>query len=176
MLNKRAKFLLVATSLSPVLGAVAMSQFDLYESWKRWEWWLVVVGALLLPILCWALLMYAKKQAPKQLFYIKEFERKDQEVLVFLFIYLLPFIRSVNPTFASEWLTGAYVLFIIIIAIAYTDAFSLQSGHEAVVLAIVSMLLRTVTAYQISLSAREICDGPERKCKQCDWHGMFTCT
>ena len=123
MLNRRAKFLLVATSLSPVLGAVAVSQFELCESWKSWEWWLVAVGALVLPVLCWALLMYAKKHAPKQLFYIREFERKDQEMLVFLFIYLLPFIRSANPTFASEWLTSLYVLSIIIIAIAYADAF-----------------------------------------------------
>ena len=77
MLNRRAKFLLVATSLPPVLGAVAVSQFELCESWKSWEWWLVAVGALVLPVLCWALLMYAKKHAPKQLFYIREFERKD---------------------------------------------------------------------------------------------------
>ena len=123
MLNRRAKFLLVATSLSPVLGAVAVSQFEPGESWKSWEWCLVVVLALVLPGLCWPLLMYAKKNAPKQLFYIKEFERKDQEMLVFLFIYLLPFIRSPNPTFASEPLTSVYVLAIIIIAIAYADAF-----------------------------------------------------
>ena len=123
MLNIRAKFVLVATSLSPVLGAVAVSQFELRESWKSWEWWLVAMGALVLPVLCWALLMYAKKNAPKQLFYIREFERKDQEMLVFLFIYLLPFIRSANPTFASEWLTSVYVLSIIIIAVAYADAF-----------------------------------------------------
>ena len=97
MLNNRAKFLLVATSLSPVLGAVAVSQFELSESWRSWAWWLVVMGTLLLPGLCWALLMYAKKNAPKQLFYIKEFERKDQEMLVFLFIYLLPFLRSERP-------------------------------------------------------------------------------
>ena len=67
--------------------------------------------------------MYAKKNAQKQLLYIKEFERKDQEILVFLFIYLLPFIRSENPTFASEWLTSVYVLTMIIIAIAHADAF-----------------------------------------------------
>ena len=123
MLNNRAKFLLVATSLSPVLGAMGASQFEPGESWKSWEWWLVVVLALVLPGLCWALLMYAKKNAPTQLFYIKEFERKDQEMLVFLFIYLLPFIQSPDPTFASEWLTSVYVLVIIIIAIAHADAF-----------------------------------------------------
>ena len=123
MLNILAKCLLVSTSLCPVLGAVAISQFELDESWRNWEWWLVVAIVLLLPVLCWALLMYAKGNAQRHLFYIKDFERKDQEMLIFLFIYLLPFIRSANPTFASEWLISAYVLAIIVIAIAYADAF-----------------------------------------------------
>ena len=123
MLNFVAKGLLVATSLSPVLGVVAVSQFELGESWRSWAWWLVVVIALLLPGLCWILLMHAKQNAQRHLFYIRDFERKDQEMLVFLFIYLLPFIRSANPTFASEWLTSVYVLAIIIVAIAYADAF-----------------------------------------------------
>ncbi len=33
MLNRFAKFLLVATSLSPVLGAVAVNQFALGRPW-----------------------------------------------------------------------------------------------------------------------------------------------
>ena len=78
MLNFVAKGLLVATSLSPVLGAVAVSQFELGESWRSWAWWLLVVIALLLPGLCWILLMYAKKNAQRHLCYIRDFERKDQ--------------------------------------------------------------------------------------------------
>ena len=100
---------------------VAVNQFERGQPWTRWIWWLV--GALLLVLLCDALLRYAKKHAQKHLFYIREFERKDQDVLVFLFIYLLPFIRSENPTFASEWLTSAYVLAIIIVAIVHAGAF-----------------------------------------------------
>ena len=121
MLNIFAKCLLVSTSLSPVLGAVAVNQFERGKPWTNWIWWLV--GALLLVLLCDALLRYAKKHAQKHLFYIREFERKDQDVLIFLFIYLLPFIRSENPTFASEWLTSAYVLAIIILAIVHVGAF-----------------------------------------------------
>ena len=120
MLNIVGKSLLAATSLSPVLGAVAVSEFERGEPWMNWVWW--VAAAILLAVLCWLLLRYTAKKAQKSLFYIKEFERKDQEMLVFLFIYLLPFIRSANPTFASEWLTSAYVLAIIIIAVAYADA------------------------------------------------------
>ena len=121
MLNTFAKCLLVSTSLSPVLGAMAINQFERGEPWTIWIWWLVV--ALLLVALCWVLLKSASKKAQKHLFYIKEFERKDQEILTFLFIYLLPFVRSGNSTFASEWLTSIYILIIIIIAIAQADAF-----------------------------------------------------
>ena len=121
MLSIIARCLLVATSLSPVLGAVAVSEFERGETWWMWIWWLA--AAALLVVLCWLLLRYAAKNAQKSLFLIKEFERKEQEMLVFLFIYLLPFIRSANPTFASEWLTSVYVLGIIVLAIAHAGAF-----------------------------------------------------
>ena len=121
MLNIFAKCLLVSTSLSPVLGAIAISQFERGESWTTWIWWFGV--ALVLVALCWELLRYSANKAQKHLFYIKEFERRDQEILTFLFIYLLPFVRSENSTFGSEWLTSTYILIIIIIAIAQAGAF-----------------------------------------------------
>ena len=121
MLNIFAKCLLVSTSLSPVLGAVAVNQFERGESWTSWLWWVVV--AFFLVTLCWILLRYAAKNAEKHSLYIKEFERRDQEILTFLFIYLLPFIRSENTAFANGWLTGLYVLAIITLAIVNAGAF-----------------------------------------------------
>ncbi len=67
MLNLSAKCLLVLTSLSPVLGAVAINQFAYDKLWTSWGEWFV--GALLLVILCWTLLRYAQKNAQKHLFY-----------------------------------------------------------------------------------------------------------
>lgn len=121
MLNFFAKCLLVSTSLSPVLVANAINQFERCEPWTSYIWWLVV--ALLLAIFCLSLLRYAAIKAEKHEFQITEFERKDQELLAFLFIYLLPFVRSENMTFASHWLTSIYVLTVIIVAIAYVGAF-----------------------------------------------------
>ncbi len=120
-MNILAKCLLVSTSLSPVLIAVAINQFERCEPWTSYIRWLAV--AFLLVVLCWLLLRYAAANLEKHVFHIKEFERKDQELLAFLFIYLLPFIRSENVTFASQWLTSVYVLTIIILAIAYAGAF-----------------------------------------------------
>lgn len=115
------KFLLMATSLSPVLVALAINQFECGQPRKGWWIWLgiafIFVGG------CWALLKFVNKKARSELISIQEFERKDQEVLTFLFIYLLPFIRSGCSTFASEPITSGYVLIIIIIALVQARAF-----------------------------------------------------
>ena len=121
MLNAFAKFLLVSTSLSPLLGAVAVNQYARGEPASRYGMWLAV--ALLLVVLCWALLRYASENAQTTPFRIKEFERDDKEVLAFLVTYLLPFLSTDKMGFAGEWLTGAYVLLIIFLVIAHAGAF-----------------------------------------------------
>lgn len=121
MLNTFAKFLLVSTSLSPVLGAVAVNQFAHNQPLTSWGPWLAV--ALLLVFLCWALLHYAANNAQKNSFLIKEFERNDKEVLAFLLAYLLPFVSKENMAFTGEWMTGAYILAIVFLVIAHAGAF-----------------------------------------------------
>lgn len=121
MLNTFAKFLLVSTSLSPLLGAVAINQFARGETVDRWLPWLVV--AMLLVFLCWALLTYSAKNIQTEDFLIQEFERNDKEVLAFLVTYLLPFLSAEKMGFGGEWLTSAYVLLIIFLVIAHAGAF-----------------------------------------------------
>lgn len=120
MLNTLARFLLVSTSLAPILGAVAVNQFARDEPWTRWVWWLI--AALVLVGLCWAMLRYAASNAQKHAFRIKEFESNDQEVVAFLLVYLLPFVSAENMSFSGEWLTGAYILGIIFLVIAHAGA------------------------------------------------------
>ena len=81
------------------------------------------MAALVLVVLCWAMLRYAAKNAQKHQFHIKEFERNDQEVLAFLLAYLLPFVSADNMAFTGQWLTGAYILAIIFLVIAHAGAF-----------------------------------------------------
>ena len=121
MLNIFAKCLLVSTSLSPVLGTVAINQYERGEPWTTWI--VLIVIAFLLIGLCHSLLRYARCNAQKHWLYIQEFERKDQEMLAFLFIYLLPLLRSDPSTFVNEWLTSIFVLVIVILAIAHAGAF-----------------------------------------------------
>lgn len=121
MLNWFAKFLLVSTSLSPILGAVAVTQFTKNEPWTSWMPWLAV--AIVMVIFCWGLLQYAANNAQRHLFTIKEFESKDMETIAFLLAYLFPFVSSNNMAFTDEWLTGAYIFAIILLVIAHAGAF-----------------------------------------------------
>ena len=121
MLNFLTKFLLVSTSLSPVLGAMAISQFERGCPWTTWIWWLI--AAIFLVFLCRCLLKYSAVTLQDDELTITEFERKDFEILTFLFIYLLPFIRSDHVTLENQWLTAVYVVSVIIVAIVYANAF-----------------------------------------------------
>ena len=121
MLNFAVKSLLVSTSLSPVLGTVAVNQLERGKPWTVWIWWLAL--AFFLAFLCRVVLKVAEKTAQKNILHVENFERKDQEVLTFLFIYLLPFVRSGDSTFASEWITSTYVLLVVVVAIAQSGAF-----------------------------------------------------
>ena len=119
MLNIVAKCLLVLTSLSPVLLTLAVNQLERGGPWTTSCW--LALAALFLAALCKNLLLYAQENAQRHVLYVREFENKEQELLTFLFIYLLPFVRG--STFSNEWLTSAFVLAVIIAAIATTGAF-----------------------------------------------------
>lgn len=121
MLNWFAKFLLVSTSLAPILGAVAVNQVALGRPWHCWVSWLGT--AVLLALICWLLLRYSAKNVQQDTFTIKEFERNDKEVLAFLLAYLLPFLSSKDMAFTGEWITGAYIIAIIFWVIAHAGAF-----------------------------------------------------
>ncbi len=121
MLNRFAKFLLVATSLSPILGAIAVNQYSLGKPMSSWLPWLAV--AILLVLICWGLLHYSARNAQKQSVRIAQFESSDKEVLSFLLAYLLPFLSSKDMAFDGQWLTGAYVIAIIFLVIVHAGIF-----------------------------------------------------
>lgn len=121
MINKLAKFLLVATSLAPILGAVAVNQYSQGKPWEDWSVWLVI--GLLLALICWGVLEYSAKNIQLQQITIKEFDSEDHETLAFLIAYLLPFISAKDMAFTGDWLTGAYILGVIFLVITHSGAF-----------------------------------------------------
>jgi len=126
MLNWFAKTLLVATALSPMLGAVAINQIAQGRPWLHWVPWLI--SAIGLALVCWLLLVYAAHHGERHTFQIKEFEDKDKEVLAFLLTYLLPFLATEKLEFKGEWMTGAYIMAIIIVTIVHAGAFHFNSS------------------------------------------------
>lgn len=121
MLNWFAQALLVATALSPMLGAVAINQIAHDRPAADWGPWMT--AAVGLAIICWLLLFYLKDHGEKYDFQIKSFEDKDKEVLAFLLTYLLPFLATDKLEFHGEWMTGAYIMAIIIVTIVHAGAF-----------------------------------------------------
>lgn len=120
MLNRVAKFILVSTALSPVLGAVAVNQIALGKDWQGWTPWLV--SAVALGVICWLMLALVSKRCQIQSVKVKEFERDDKEVVAFLLAYLLPFLSSKDMAFEGQWLTGAYVLFLLVLVLAHSGS------------------------------------------------------
>ena len=119
MLIHYAKILLASTALSPALGAVAIIQFENGQPWTDWATCLMI--GILLALLCQYILRYAAKKAQKHILSITEFDCKDQEMLVFLFVYMLPFLRA--ETLVSGWIMNLYIMVIIIPAIVFAGAF-----------------------------------------------------
>jgi len=104
-----------------MLGAVAVNQLALGKPWVDWLPWVVI--AVLLLFICWGLLYYAAGNAQVHKVKVEQFEDNDKEVLAFLLAYLLPLI-SVKDTVAEiHWMTGTYVLVIILLVFTHARAF-----------------------------------------------------
>jgi len=122
MLNWFARFLLVATSLSPILGAVAIRQYSRGDPWTTWAPW--VSSAIILVGLCWLVLVFAAKNNEKQDgLKVDDFESNDKDVLAFLLAYLLPFISADSMDFEKNWMVSSYILVIIVLVVTHAGAF-----------------------------------------------------
>jgi hypothetical protein len=120
MSNWFARFLLVCSALSPMLGAVAVTRiagngFREYEEWVPWATAAVVLGAG-----CWLVLAFAARHHATTSITPVSAERNDKEVLGFLLAYLLPVVTAKDATQSMHWLTVIYVF--AILAIVFTSA------------------------------------------------------
>ncbi len=118
-MSRFAKLMLIATSLSPLLGAVGINKLANGDDY----WWSWLLITALLAFICWGLLTTLSIRLSKNTFTVKEFESQDKEVLVFLLTYLLPFLSSDKLSFKGEWFTGSYIIAIILFSLMHADAF-----------------------------------------------------
>lgn len=120
MLNRFSRLLLVATSLSPILGAIAINKIADGQCWIAWVPW--VAAAAGLALICLLLLHHVAHHAQVERVEVRNFEGSDTEVLAFLLTYLLPFISSENMNFDGRWLSGAYILLIVFVVVSHAGA------------------------------------------------------
>lgn len=148
MLNRFAKFLLIATALSPILGAVAVNQYAFGKPVCVWAPW-IVVGVCLV-VICWGLLRYVAANAQVHQLKVSKIESNDKDVLAFLLAYLLPFLSGKDMLADLRWQVCIYVLALVLLVFTHARAYhfnpvmgllgyhfySLKNGDDASVLLI----------------------------------------
>ena len=121
------KSLLALTSFAPLLCIIVINHFvgeltsgSIDLLCDRNTLWMILVFdiAICLSVACWGIMKKASRKGATSILEIREFNRRDQGILVFMFIYLLPLIRSPDSLFTS-WQTtiGTLIVFTFIIII-----------------------------------------------------------
>lgn len=105
----------------PLLLVIAVKTWEDTRQWASGVPWMG--AATLLVCLYWCIMSYVRRKAQRYDYQIGVLERKDQAIVSYLFIYLLPIIRLEDPTFLNHALTSGFVIVIILWAIAKTDSF-----------------------------------------------------
>ena len=119
------KLLLATTSLAPMVVIYGLSRLEADWSVTHLIRFIICLLLFLLMVVgCWAILNHFEKKSRKHFIYIKEIERKDHDILVYLFIFLLPFIRSDSSIIGSQPITTVVCILIILIVIADVGAYN----------------------------------------------------
>jgi hypothetical protein len=117
-----AKSLLVATSLAPAFGALALVAF---QGGNRLFALGFVVAAVLLVLLCYLLRLYPERHSERRLLTITAVESTDKEALAFIIAYLFPILMGKFPNITQPeyWALTVYIFAVIGVTIYHTNAF-----------------------------------------------------
>jgi len=121
MYSRFAKGLFAATSLSPVIAAFAIK--GLSDGKTASEASLLIVIACVLPILCWLLIVFARKHLEQHELTITKVKSTDKEVLAYLVAYLLPLLAKDTIDYRDSPGVTAFVFGIIFLAVLHSNAF-----------------------------------------------------
>ena len=123
MFNTVFKFILSITSIAPVTGAMFLSILFTNENKLLSLPWLI--GTVFLWYVCRKQMkVVADKRNVKDTLLVKEFNRRDQGAIAFLFISLLPFLRTPYPFFDGNLVVIFYVVIILFMSIVDTGAYN----------------------------------------------------
>ena len=123
MFNTCFRFILSITSIAPVTGAMALSIFCTDENKLCGLPWL---GAtIILPLVCYGCMKIVRdKKNVKDELIIKEFNRKDEGIIPFLFVSLLPFLKMPYPFFNGNLVVMFYIIVVIFMFIVNIQAYN----------------------------------------------------
>ena len=114
------RILLALTSFAPTTLALAIS-YAMSENNYGASSILVIIFVVLL-IVCHFLIRCASNERKKlHTIRIKEFSRRDQGIVVFMFVWVIPFLRS---SFITDWVTACYVFVVALLCIVDAGAYN----------------------------------------------------
>lgn len=121
MISRLAKFLLVITSLSPILFVIGANKASIHKSiYPALPWFASAIG---LAFICLLILEYAKKELEVSEIKIVSVKNSDNEVLAFLLTYLLPLFAQDKLDFNGDMITCATILLVIFITVYHSNTY-----------------------------------------------------
>ena len=120
-MNKFGKFLLVVTSLSPILIAYAVNSISKGDKVAAYYFVLFGIG---FSIICPLILWYCKTQISVEVLKIKKVTSVDKQAIAFLVIYLMPLFADNTVDFGTHPWTAAYIVLTIGMVIYHSNAFT----------------------------------------------------
>lgn len=120
-MNKFGKFLLVVTSLAPILLAYAVNAWSNENQTAAYLYGLIGVG---FAVLCLLLLGFCKSQISVETLQVTKVKSVDKQALAFLIIYLMPLFAGASIDFEAQPWTAGYVILIIGVVVYHSNAFA----------------------------------------------------
>ena len=120
-MNKLGKFLLVVTSLSPILFAYAVNSVSKGDSTAAYYFTICGVGFSVIGFL---ILWFCKTQISIETLKIKKVKSVDKQAIAFLVIYLMPLFADNAIDFRAHPWTAIYVIAIIGVVVYHNNAFA----------------------------------------------------
>lgn len=120
-MNKLGKFLLVATSLAPILLAYAVNALSNGKQEAAYYYGCAGIG---FAIVCLLLLWFCKSQISIEKLEITKVKSVDKQALAFLVIYLMPLFAGSAIDFEAHPWTALYVIVIIGVVVYHSNAFA----------------------------------------------------
>jgi len=120
MLNKIIKFLLVSTSLAPILLTLWFVEFSKQWNIRDGIWYIGIT--IFLTILCLAIMRLSRNNLEKMPVQMQSISTSDKEILGFILVYLLPLINQ------SAFQVNTKILFFIML-LFFISVFTTNSYH-----------------------------------------------